>query len=425
MTPVTVAFAGFGNRAERYAQWIDENPELCRVVAIAEPRAVRRERVAEKYGLGANMAVADWRALAQLGRVADAIIISLPDQDRVGPVEEFLKRGYDTLLEKPIAVNEEDCRSIVAAATKNNSLFAVCHSLRYTPHTQTIKEAVTSGRIGEVISIQHIEPVDYLHYAHSFVRGNWKKEAESSSMLLQKSCHDMDLLQYWVDSPIRRVSSFGRLSHFRPANKPAGTADRCIDCKIQDECAFSATRQYLPLIREGHTCWPIDVVTEEFTELGVRESLEVGPYGSCVYNSGNDVVDHQVVNMEFESGVTGSFTMVGFGWDSRRRTRIFGTQGEVEGDLDTVKIAHFPTRSYEEIEINPSRPPGSMAPLGSGRNIAVNSLLSAFIKAVKTGDRSGILSGPEESLNSHLAVFAAEKSRREGGIVDVSALTHA
>ena len=266
------------------------------------------------------------------------------------------------------------------------------------------------------MSAQHLEPVGFLHQAHSYVRGPWRREAAASFMLLAKSCHDLDWLQYVVGRPIRRVSSFGGLAHFRPEHRPAGAADRCLDCGVEPACPYSAVRFYSRCLAERGGGWPLDAVVDDDTEAALLAALRHGPYGRCVYGTDNDVVDHQVVAMEFDGGATGTFTMTGFNAGGHRRTRLFGTHGELEGDGETVRVFDFLT---EQTEVLAASPPGD-ATAGGGHGGGDWGLMDAFVQAVATGDRSLVRSGPRESLAAHLAVFAAERARHDGVVTVVA-----
>lgn len=215
------------------------------------------------------------------------------------PALAFAELGYHIMLEKPMALDEPSCRAIVDAVERAGVILAVGHVLRYTPYTQVFKDVLDSGRLGDVVSVQHTEPVGHWHQAHSFVRGNWRRTDEATSMLMAKSCHDLDWLQYVIGQPPTRVSSFGRLSHFTPAQRPAGAADRCLDCSVETQCAFSAKRIYGERLAGGNHGWPLSAVVDEPTEKALDAALRSGPYGRCVYACDNDVVDHQVVAMEF------------------------------------------------------------------------------------------------------------------------------
>ncbi|WP_188194562.1 Gfo/Idh/MocA family protein [Nonomuraea sp. SYSU D8015] len=402
---ITLAVVGAGSRGTTYARHAVATG-TARVIAVADPLDSRRTRFpgARHY--------ADWRELAALPRQADAVIIATQDRDHVEPAVRFAELGYDILLEKPMAVSEDDCRSIVAAAERSpDAIFAVCHVLRYTPYTRTLKALLDGGRIGEIVSIQHLEPVGWWHQAHSYVRGNWRRTDESTFMLLAKSCHDLDWLAHLTGRQVTRVSSFGGLHHFRPENRPSGAADRCLDCTVEPGCPYSAKRIYLPLA--GRAEWPLSVLTDDVSEEGVLAALRTGPYGRCVYACDNDVVDHQVVNMEFEGGTTASFTMTGFTPALHRQTRVFGTHGSIDGDGDRLTVHDFLTGRSETLE---TRPTGDATARG-GHGGGDEALVEAFLTAVATRDRTPILSSPSESLHSHLLAWAAEESRLHGKII--------
>jgi predicted dehydrogenase len=320
-----------------------------------------------------------------------------------------------------MARTARECEQIVQAVRASGVIFAVAHVLRYGSYTQRLKALVASGLIGEIVSVQHLEPVGFGHQAHSFVRGNWRNETESTFMLLAKSCHDIDWLRYIVGRRCVQVSSFGSLMHFRKEKKPpeAGAALRCLDCAFEPRCAYSARHIYFSLMADeivGPTLGPIvlDILTPDHTPAGLLKALADGPYGRCVYECDNDVVDHQVVNLLYDNGATASFTMTAFTeWGIDRQTRIFGTLGEVRGDGRTITHYDFLTLREQVIEVPPAT-----------TEMRVHSdsdylLMRHFIDAVATRDQSKVLSGPDETLESHLTVFAAEEARRERRVVDV------
>ncbi len=409
--PVTLAVVGAGNRGTEHAGWALAHPDEATVVAVADPRDARRERFATAHGLEPGATFADWRELASRGRIADAVLVCTQDAMHAEPAITLAGLGYHILLEKPIAPNEPDCRAVVEAVERAGVLFAVCHVLRYTPYTAMLRRLLDQGRLGDVVSVQHLEPVGFWHHAHSYVRGAWRREDTSSSMLLAKSCHDLDWLQYLIGRPIQRVASFGGLAHFKPENRPAGASDRCLDCAVEPACPYSAKRIYLPYL-QARSNWPLDALVDRYTEADLDDALREGPYGRCVYACDNDAVDHQVVAMEFDTGATATFTMTAFNAGGHRRTRLFGTRGELQGDGATIHVYDFLTGTTEVLHV---QPPGD-ATAGGGHGGGDGGLMDAFVRAVATEDRSHILSGPRESLQAHLAVFAAERARRKGTV---------
>jgi predicted dehydrogenase len=415
--PVKIILLGAGNRGTVYSNFALAYPQQAQVVALAEPREDARKKLALAHRLPESAVVSDWRDLKDVK--ADAVIITTPDRDHTAPALRFAKAGYHLLLEKPMAPSEEECREIVKAVKDAGVMMAVGHVLRYTPYTQTLKRILDEGTIGEIISLQHFEPVGYWHQAHSYVRGNWRNEATSSFMLLAKSCHDLDWIRYVMGETCEAVSSFGALSHFKKENKPvaAGSAKRCLECTFEKECPYSAKRFYFDLLERGELGMPLSAVTLDTSYEGVLTALETGPYGRCVYECDNDVVDHQVVNMRFESGKTASFTMTAFTLPRPRITRIFGTRGEIYGDGEMLEVTEFLGEKTCKVDVPVLPGPSSVVEGHGGGDV---NLISAFINAIKTGDARYLLSGPDETLESHLMVFAAERARHGNSVVKVT-----
>ncbi|GAA4017908.1 Gfo/Idh/MocA family oxidoreductase [Deinococcus rubellus] len=416
--PVTLLILGAGSRGQTYADYVRSHPAEGVVVAVAEPDPVRRAAFAERHGLLPERVFTDWQGALAQSKLADVAVIATQDADHVAPVEQAAALGYHLLLEKPMAPDEDGCRRIVAAAEQHGVMLGVCHVLRYTAYTQALKAVLNAGTIGEIVSVEHLEPVGYWHQAHSFVRGHWRNAEESSPMLLAKSCHDLDWLRYIVGLPCQRVSSFGSLKHFRREAQPPGAADRCLDCPpgVEMACPYSAKRYYLGQLEAGNTGWPLNVITSDLTLGGVTAALRDGPYGRCVYACDNDVVDHQVANFEFAGGVTASFTMTAFTRARARETRIFGTRGELHGDSQKLEVYDFLTGETSVLDTAVA----SDGSILSGHGGGDDGLMAAFLEAVQRDDPSLILSGPQETLESHLMVFAAERARETGQVVDVT-----
>ena len=414
-SPIRILVVGAGQRGTDYARLAAGAAVPAQVVAVAEPREKYRDRLANAHGIQTGLRFAGWHEAAAAPKLADAVFITTQDALHAEPACTFADLGYHILLEKPMAPDEVSCRRIVAAAQRNGILLAVCHVLRYTPYTRTLKSLVASGQLGDIVSLDRLEPVGWWHQAHSFVRGAWSVESDSSPMLLSKSCHDLDWLLHITGLHCRRVSSFGSLKHFRPENKPQGAASRCLDCAVEENCPYSALKLYLPLVRSGRTGWPLDVLTPYPTEERILDALRSGPFGVCVYEGQNDVVDHQVVNLEFEQGVTASFTMTAFTRARNREDRLFCTRAEVSGDGRFIEVFDFNHGKTERIDTGADGDHTAMGGHGGGDRGVVD----AFLQAVASGSPESILSNPAETLESHLIAFAAERSRRQRAIVEL------
>ncbi len=415
--PVTVIIVGAGGRGFAYADIARKFPKLAKVVGVAEPRDFHREKMVAEHGIAPEMTFHLWQELAKQPKLADAVAICTQDAMHEACVMAFAKLGYHILLEKPMAPTPAACRRIVAAAKKNGKMFAVCHVMRYTKYTQCLKRMLEKGAVGEIVSVEHLEPVGFWHQAHSFVRGNWRNEKESSFMLIAKSCHDVDWLSYVIGRPCVRVSSFGGLYYFNKAHRPKGAADRCLDCKLSKKCPYSAKEFYFKrLARKEGQGWPLDVVDPTFKKANLTKALREGPYGRCVFACDNDVVDHQVVNFEYEGGITASFTMTAFNPGGGRKTRIFGTTGCIETD-DSSVIRHydFLTEKWDSIDTE-----ASDASMAGGHGGGDGGIFSAFCKAIQKNDPKYIISGADATLESHLTTFAAEKARKSGKVVELA-----
>ncbi|XP_064598725.1 putative oxidoreductase YteT [Liolophura sinensis] len=417
--PVTFVIIGAGSRGMTYSQYAKHYPDDMQIVGVADCRTLRAQRAQKTFNIPDSHVFSDWRDVAAVEKFADAAIIATQDKDHKEPAVALAKKGYHILLEKPMATTEEDCLEIVSCCKENSVLLAVCHVLKYTPQAMKIKELIDCGAIGQVVNIQHLEPIGFWHYGHSYVRGNWRREDESSFCLMTKSCHDLDLICYWMGrSKCVKVSSFGQLTHFTKEHKPEGAANRCLDCKVEKECPYSAVKLYLNQVKQGNTHWPVDVVVDIPDIESVTEALRTGPYGRCVYDCDNDVVTHQVVNLQFDQGQTVSFTMVAFTESvCRREVKVHGTMGELTCKFGGP-VYQYDFRTRKMITHSPEL---SNAPAGlSGHGGADYRTIRSFLKALQTGDSSLLSTGPEESLRSHLLVFAAEKARKENRVISLS-----
>lgn len=288
------------------------------------------------------------------------------------------------------------------------------HVLRYTPQTRAIKSLLDSGVLGDIININRVEPVGYWHFAHSYVRGNWNKESSASFVLLTKCCHDIDWIRYLMNDTCRAVSSFGSLSHFKAEHQPPGASDRCLDCSVETQCAYSAKKLYLGAVKRGHKGWPLNILTPEPDLQSITEALSSGPYGRCVYRCDNDVADHQVVSMEFSRGGTASFTMVGFSEMADRSTRISCTRGRLEIEGDKIRHYDFLNDQWNSISIDQSD-----ASQAGGHGGGDYGLMHAFVQAVAEDDPRYILTDHIETLESHRITFEAERARRERIVIEL------
>ncbi|BFH62390.1 Gfo/Idh/MocA family protein [Paenibacillus azoreducens] len=399
---VKAVLIGAGARGGSYARYALDYPHELEIVAVAEADPVRRARFAEKHNIPPERCYKSWELLLKEPRLAEIAFICTQDQMHYDPTMQALQQKYHVMLEKPMSPSPAECIEMELMAQKQNRQLTICHVLRYTPFWSTLKQVIQEGKIGEIVSIQLNENVGYWHIAHSFVRGNWNNSDTSSPMILAKSCHDMDVLSWLMDRPCERVSSFGSLKYFHEGNAPAGSGDRCLDCAVEPTCAYSAPRFYLSDEFRG---WA-GHFTPELTKPNIIQGLKETDYGRCVFRSDNNVVDHQVVNMEFEGGATAMFSMCGFTFEQERRIQIMGTQGELRGEEDRITLYDFLTHKKTTIEI-PSQT--------SGHGGGDSGIVRDFLNQVRGRSDRESLTSASASVRSHMIAFAAEASRLDRG----------
>ena len=411
---------GGGNRGNSYTK-IGKELEKFELVAIAEPLKQRREYIAKLHGIPEEMCFESWEPLLALGKIADAAIVSTMDRDHFSPAMAAIEVGYNLLLEKPVAPTLEECRAIEKAATEKGVYVLVCHVLRYNKFFRALKKLIDDGRIGKIINIEHAECVGDMHYSHSYVRGKWHNAEESAFMLLAKSCHDIDIIQWLIGKECKRAQSFGALTYFKRENAPEGSTDRCYDgCPYIDTCPYSAKTIYVERKDLGN--WLRSSVTrchEMTDDETVIEALANTQYGKCVFKcDNNNVVDHQTVNMEFEDDVTATFTMSAFNLGGRR-IRIMGTKGTLEANAwdKEITLENLLTQKKEKINVNDMVLGDSiLSGHGGGDSGIMNSLYDLLRGEVSYDELSNI----SISVKNHTTVFAAEKSRLEGRVVELS-----
>ena len=415
MGKIKVILIGAGNRGTTYARHAyDACPEL-EIVAVADPNPVRRNHIKEKFNLPDSACFESWENILALPKFADAAIIATQDQMHFEPAMKAIELGYHLLLEKPAAPTPAECYKIADAANKKGVSVIICHVLRFTPFFTTLKRIIDEGKIGKVMSINHYEGVGHIHYSHSFTRGNWHKEADSSPMLLAKSCHDIDILQWLVGEKCTRVHSFGTLSHFCAANKPEGAPEYCyMGCPAAESCPYNAEKIYA-CEKSHYISRAAD--SESPTADDVRRVLTETNYGRCVYQCDNDVVDHQIVNLEYEGGATVSFTMCAFN-EGGRRIHIMGTKGEVYATMKdkTITLYEFETGKKTDVPILDAITNQEITGGHGGGDRGIMRALTEFLGGTYKGNA---LTDISTSVANHLTVFAAEQARREGRVVTV------
>ena len=408
MKKLTAIVLGYGMRGQVYSKYAKKFPEELEIVGVADVVDIKRQQAKELFGLSDDQIFSDWKEVADKPKLADVAIIATQDNMHYEPALMCIEKGYDILLEKPMAPTARECKEIAEAAEKKGVKVIVCHVLRFTEFYKKVKDIIDSGTLGKVMSMDCLECVGHLHQSHSFVRGNWNNKEKSAPMILAKSCHDTDLIQWLLGTECKKIQSFGSLSHFNSDNRPEGAPDFCIEgCPNADTCYYNAVKLYYD---DKENLWFRGVATDNMidpTDEEVKAAITTGPYGRCVYACDNNVVDHQVVNMEFEDGCTVTFSMNAFNFGGRT-IRIFGTRGELTGSIDTgvIEIYSFDTKETTKIDINAT---GNSITAGHGGGDT--GIMMDLVKYFNNEEPSKSICSIHTSYMNHLISFAAEDAR--------------
>jgi predicted dehydrogenase len=426
MPKICAVIVGAGHRALAYAAYALEHPDELAIVGVADPRPLRRQKVAELYDLPADRCYATAEELAAAPRFADMAINGTMDHQHVPTSLPLLRAGYDLLLEKPFATTEAELWQLVEAARQYQRRAVICHVLRYTPFYRAIRQKVAEGAIGELLSVQTVEHVSYHHMAVGFIRGKWAREdVAHSTMLMAKCCHDLDLIT-WIKSGIAPVSvtSQGSRMVFRPEKAPPGAGTRClVDCPIEADCLYSARKHYVdhPERWSFYVWESLEHLEQPTIEDKIRSLATDNPYGRCVWRCDNDVVDHQVVTVAFEDGATAVHNMVGGAAKASRAIHLIGTQGEIQGEFEASRfvvrgIDPRPGHEYTE-ELVDLAVGGDMHGAFGGHGGGDLRLMADLMRLLRGEPPSISITTLEDSVHGHLIGFAADRSRREGRAV--------
>ncbi|KAK7537658.1 oxidoreductase family protein [Phyllosticta citricarpa] len=500
-SPPRILIIGAGSRGRAYAKAISRHT-ACVIAAVAEPIEYKRKKFArdlieppqreshqeeEEVQHRHRQQFSHWRdfvaweehrrARVEAGEQGwaqgvDAAFVCVLDEMHREVVEGLAPLGLHVMCEKPLATTLEDCIKIYEAMLGSDHkprwqerVFSIGHVLRYSPHNMLLRKLVREDRVvGDILSVEHTEPVGWWHFSHSYVRGNWRRESSTAPSLLTKSCHDIDFILWMMSEPAKEhekihkpafVTSTGKLNYFRKARKPpaAGSATNCQSCPLERDCTFSATNIYVERhLKNGNAKWPVKIVNPENEDVLINEGIEAAEkqllkdlaedytpdapddeirkrpwFGRCVWESDNDVCDDQCVTITWEDdsaanqfAKTAQFHMVAFTEKiCERRGRIYGTEGEIEYDSTTIKVHNFATG--KTVTHHPEL-------RGGGHGGGDDGLATQFVQAVaavkdgrleaEAAQRSFIGCTLEEVLQSHAMVFAAEEARKQKKVVD-------
>ena len=411
---VSVSIIGLGGRGgEAYGRYMAFLADKFKITHVCDINPVRLHKYGEIFDVSIENRFDDEDKFFEK-KWSDVLFITTQDRMHVRMAKKALELGYDIVLEKPITDNVTELQELAKLAHEKQRKIMVCHVLRYTVMMRKLKELLNAGSIGKLVSIDQTENVVFWHEAHSYVRGNWRNTDVAVPMIMAKCCHDLDLIQDFIGGRCKSVASMGNLAYFKPEFKPEGAADRCVNCKYVDSCAYSAKRIYVDAWRgmgQPGNAGPFNLITDAcpLTEEALMDSIKTSPYGRCVFACDNNVVDNQTVIMQFENGVTATLKMEAFVKQGGRDIRFFGTEGELElreheGTI-TLKKYFGEDTVWKLTDLT-----DDLEGHGGGDHRMIDELYE-----IMTGKNPQVATSIDESIESHYMALAAEESRVNGG----------
>ncbi|MBN1329047.1 MAG: Gfo/Idh/MocA family oxidoreductase [Candidatus Heimdallarchaeota archaeon] len=454
--PVTAILVGAGSRGkDAYGSYALKYPKRLKFIAVADINEERRKVFQKLHKIADNMVFSSWEDLLneKIGKIAQVAFICTPDRIHYQPAMKALDLNYDLFLEKPIAPTLQECLDIAKLADEKSRIVQIGHVLRFTVYWQKVKDFIANGKLGKIIHYEQSENVSYWHFGHSFVRGPYNSKETSTAIVLAKTCHDLDLINWIMAEKPIDVYSYGELTYYKPENAPLNSPKRCIDgCPSSENCPWFAPRLYVdlePIMRIGTYSqsriirwitkriiksksfrnfiayfnkdirkiknwnqFPVSHITNDYSVEGRMKALKEGPFGLCIFKAGNDVPDHQISTFNFSNGSTATLTMLGLSEHEGRELRIFGTEGVLRGifrnNLEEIK---FTDLRYGKVKILHKKGL-SIDSHGGGDHGIMHAFTSVLLgEKVKTADN---LIDVISAMESHFMGFAAEESRVTG-----------
>ena len=388
-TPHRIAVIGGGKRGIHLATLLLNNPSRATLAAMAEPLEIRREECRSRLGLPANGCYSDHRELLDRCPDLDAVILATSVRTHCELACYCMEKGLAIYLEKPIAGTIEGAQRIVRAAERTGVPVQVGFNLRYAPFFEKLREIAVSGKLGQVLSVNWTEEIPVGMWADDYCRSAfYKSRAAIGSLLLEKSCHDIDQINWVLGVPCERVASFGSRRFFVPR---LDVPERCTpECPQHETCLYYAPGQ------------------EARGRLMPEES------DVCVYHSGSDLVDRLTTIFEFEDGAVANLNVQAVWAPPGRFVRICGTKASLVAVGAENRISVCDLQTNVETVYHPT-----VTEEGHGGGDA--RIVAAFLDLLDNPSlrpRATLLDG----LESVLMACASDLARRERRVVELAPL---
>ncbi|MBR6374050.1 MAG: Gfo/Idh/MocA family oxidoreductase [Victivallales bacterium] len=321
MEKFKIAMIGCGARSLAYAKPLVQSGKAS-IVACADPSWPHTKHMLDYAGLDEKSIhyYTDWKELLDKEKELDGAVIATPNNLHHEPAIAVLERGLPLALEKPLTTTMEDSEKLLNVVRRNNSQIILGFVLRSTPFYEIVRQTLDSGRIGRVISIEADELV-MPGISSVITRSPWRRFAmQSGGSMMEKSSHDMDLMNWFAGGRPEAVSSFGGSLLFRP--NPT-LPMKCDGCPASQSCIYYKKPQF----------------SSAAGDAVLQNSLE-RDLDTCIYNIDKDVYDNQVVSIRYSNGVIVNFTLAFncIGERGGRNLHIIGSKGRLWGNIDSNQI---------------------------------------------------------------------------------------
>ena len=417
---------GYGDRGSVYSNYAITNPDKFEVVGVVDPNPFKQALCKEKFNLKDSQIFSSIDDCLKVKPECDLFINTTMDQYHYEIMKAILNAKYNLLTEKPIVGDKNQLLELKSLAEKNNCQVFVCHVLRYTPFYATIKKMILENKIGKIFSIQMDEHVGIAHYGGSYVRGKWNNEEKCmSSFLLAKSCHDIDIMCWLNNTTIpTEVAAFGGRYFFTRENAPKESTESCFDCPLEKECLYSAIKHYIECNWSSNLTWPqINKKIEDITLEDKVNFLKNSLYGKCIFKVDEaDITDREAIIVNFKDGSVGNFNQIGGAPQAGRYIHIVGSLGEIVGNAESGIITYMPASRdsliCERIEIDVNKEINTN--FGFSGHMGGDYAIMESVINYLNGDKSSIsITSLNDSINSHLVVFASEEARKQDKVIKV------
>ena len=427
MKKIRFAVLGCGDRGKIYAKHALKEEGQAEIVAIVDVNPVALQVAGEQFNVPKNARFQTLDDFLAAKIQCDSVINATMDEAHYETTKKLIEAGYNQLLEKPVVNNEEQLLQLRDLANAKGVRLLICHVLRYTPFYRAVKQAILDGEVGTVQTMEMHEHVNPIHFASSFLRGKWADEDEcGSALLLQKCCHDTDLMCWLNNQSVPSyVSSFASRSQFIAENAPKNSTEFCADCPHNQTCVYDAKRTQVDEDWFAYQTWR--EVPKPIPEITYEEKLQhlaQSDYGRCVYKFKKNLVDRQSVTVHFENGSIATLMLVGGAALGSRNIHIVGDKGELFGNMGENKITirqRIHDGAFHDLvtkEIDVSKAVGD----GSGHGGGDEGLIQDYLQLLSGGKTSISITDINDSIYGHLCVYSAEKSRKNHSVEKIEKL---